>query len=59
MVPMGIESFLKEYICKESCLWKAIHAESNQDIDGSIRFSKEVKAILRDDFIGDVAEFEA
>ena len=40
VVAMGIEGFFKEFIGKEPRLQKSVHAESNEDIDCPILFSK-------------------
>ena len=39
-VPVDVEAVFEEFIGKETCLWKSIHAKVDKDIDGPIRFGK-------------------
>jgi hypothetical protein len=59
VISMLVESFLKELVCKESCLWQAIHSFCDFEKYHSILVDYFVESILFDYFFWEVQNLES
>ena len=57
-VALCIETFLEEFLGKEACLWKSVHAASDFDIDVSVGIGFSGETILCDKVRWQATELE-
>ncbi len=55
LVSVFVETFLEEFVGKESCLWEAVHASLGSDVDAAIFGGFFSELVFVDDFIGEIA----